>query len=97
MLTLTQEFLDDCKGFVFHPLESENVGMLADDARINWWIDVGPGRRRAATWRNAQCKPIPRATAEILIAATVALSGGLELPDGSIADLDEEMNIVPRS
>ena len=97
MLTLTQEFLDDCDTFVFHPLESEDVGMLADEARLNWWIDVGPGRRRAATWRNAQCKPIPRATAEILIAATVAQDGGLVLPGGGIADLDEEMNIVPRS
>lgn len=97
MLNITQEFLDDCKGLSFHPLYAEDSGMLVDEQRLNWWIDVGPGRKRPAAWINAERRPVPRATAEALIAATVAQDGGLVLPDGGVADLDEELNIIRRS
>jgi hypothetical protein len=99
MLNITQEFLDDCKAFRFHPLYTEDTGMLADEQRFNWWIHVGSGRKRPAVWVNAarDDKPIPRATAEALIAATTAQDGGAVLPDGRIADLDDDMNLIPRS
>ena len=97
MLKITQGFLDDCDSLSFHPFYSEHSGMLADGARRNWWIEVGPGMARPAAWVNAERAPISRATAETLIAATVAQDGGLVLPGGGIADLDEELNIIPRS
>ena len=89
MLKITQGFLDDCNSLSFHPFYS--------GARRNWWIEVGPGMSRPAAWVNAERAPISRATAETLIAATVAQDGGLVLPGGGIADLDEELNIIPRS
>lgn len=96
MLTVTQSFLDECKGMQFHPLYDDDNGMLVDESRFNWWIDIGPGRRREAQWRNEERRPIPRATAEALIAATTAQSGAIVLPDGQLADVDEHLNLIPR-
>jgi hypothetical protein len=88
MLTVTQAFLNECKGCTYLDFYSDrDAGMLVDAARSNWWIAPGPGMSRPAAWINEERKPIPRATAEALLAATVASGGGLVMPDGSIAYL----------
>lgn len=98
MLKITQEFLDECAGYTFLPLYSPESGLLVDGDRFNWWITVGPGRARPAAWVNEERRPIPRATAEAITAAGAAASdGGLLLPGGGIADLDDALNLIPRS
>lgn len=100
MLKITQDFLDECKGLAFYPCYSEDSGFFVDDQRFNWWIDVAPGRTRKAVLINAarDDKPVPRATCEALIVAAIAtVDGGFVLPDGSTADLDEDLTIKPRS
>lgn len=102
-LTISQDFLDECKGYSFLALYDDEHGLLVDADRFNWWIAIGAGRSRPAAWINEERKPIPRATAEALLLATVAQGGGLVLPDGVIADLAwgdpgvEDLSLVPRS
>lgn len=109
MLRITQEFLDECKGALeFLPLYGPDSGMFVDmspdNYRVNYWITAGLGRSRPAALVNEERAPIPRATCEALLRATVAQDGGLVLPDGTIADLDESegpdrpaLSLVPRS
>lgn len=101
-LTISQDFVDECKGYSFLALYDDEHGLLVDSDRFNWWINVGPGRARPAQWVNEERKPIPRATAEALLAATHAQDGGLVMPDGSLADLAwgepgfEDLTLIPR-
>lgn len=100
MIKITQEFLDDCKGLAFYPCYAEDSGFFVDDQRYNWWIDIAPGRAKKAVLVNSarDDRPVPRATCEALIAATVATAdGGAVLPDGGIADLDDDLNLIRRS
>lgn len=100
MLKITEDFLSECKGLAFYPCYTEDSGFFVDDQRFNWWIDIAPGRARKAVLVNSarDDKPVPRATCEALIAATVATAdGGVVLSDGGIADLDDDLNLTRRS
>lgn len=104
MLFVTQSFLDECKGLAYHPMYGPpgvppTAGMFCDPADgCNYWIEVGPGRRRPAALINAprDDSPIPEATALALLAATVATAdGGFLLPDGSTAHIGDDLALTP--
>lgn len=99
MLKITDQFLADCSGLLYHPMYDGDRGMFCDPQGVNFWVGVGPGRARPAVLLNQPLddSPIPRATCEALAGPCVATDDGGVVIAGVTYHLADDLSLVQAS